>query len=365
MVWFLSAWALLSLPNVSLLSLKRKTSNKINICFRNSSDSQFFMKFRPLKRNKDHYSPLENTFLLLVPERRTSSVLVWAFHCLPEDTPLGETITWRVSLQIDWPWLVPKDCSVMVGGAEEISRKTRASWLQALFLMVSCMLSVRKDYGKSITVSPKLHCVTRSPILWPWSSSQHGEARQLDSHHPIFQWVSHPSLLSCSRDRDSRRPEESGSVICFLFLSSWLLLAHLGVSVNRPKAYLCSSVFRGPFLSPCQSSPVIRTRQAGNHSTSFIVCSSGSAPEYSGDMPLFTLTLLGYVEVLLTQSYPTLCDPMDCSSPGSFVCGILQARILEWVAISFSRGSSEPRDQTQVSCIVGEFLTIWAIWGVL
>ena len=224
MVWSLSAWALLSLPNVSLLSLKRKTSNKINICFRNSSDSQFFMKFRPLKRNKDHYSPLENTFLLLVPERRTSSVLVWAFHCLPEDTPLGETITWRVSLQIDWPWLVPKDCSVMVGGAEEISRKTRASWLQALFLMVSCMLSVRKDYGKSITVSPKLHCVTRSPILWPWSSSQHGEARQLDSHHPIFQWVNHPSLLSCSRDRDSRRPEESGSVICFLFLSSWLLL---------------------------------------------------------------------------------------------------------------------------------------------
>ena len=43
---------------------------------------------------------------------------------------------------------------------------------------------------------------------------------------------------------------------------------------------------------------MIRTRQAGNHSTSFIVCVSGSAPEYGGDMPLFTLTLLGYVEVL-------------------------------------------------------------------
>lgn len=236
MVWSLSAWALLSLPNVSLLSLKRKTSNKINICFRNCSDSQFFMKFRPLKRNKDYYSPLENTFLLLVPERRTSSVLVWAFHCLPEDTPLGETITWRVSLQIDWPWLVPKDCSVMVGrGRREISRKTRASWLQALFLMVSCMLSVRKDYGKSITVSPKLHCVTRSPILWPWSSSQHGEARQLDSHHPIFQWVSHPSLLSCFVTGTLAGLRSLNSEICFLFLSSWLLLAHLGVSVNRPR----------------------------------------------------------------------------------------------------------------------------------
>ena len=85
MVWSLSAWALLSLPNVSLLSLKRKTSNKINICFRNSSDSQFFMKFRPLKRSKDHYSPLENTFFLIAGSRKENvlcpgmsiSLLAW------------------------------------------------------------------------------------------------------------------------------------------------------------------------------------------------------------------------------------------------------------------------------------------------
>ena len=134
MVWSLSVWALSSLHNVFLLSLRRATDNKINIYFRNSSDSQFFfMKLRPFKRNKDNYSPLENTFLLLVPERRTSSVLVWAFHCLSEDTPLGETITWRVSLQIDWPWLVPKDCSVMMGrGRRKISKKTGASWLSLL-----------------------------------------------------------------------------------------------------------------------------------------------------------------------------------------------------------------------------------------
>ena len=49
---------------------------------------------------------------------------------------------------------------------------------------------------------------------------------------------------------------------------------------------------------------------------------------------------------------------MDCSPPGSSVHGILQARILEWVAISFSRGSSWPRDQTWVSCTVGRFFTI-------
>ena len=62
----------------------------------------------------------------------------------------------------------------------------------------------------------------------------------------------------------------------------------------------------------------------------------------------------------VTQSCPTLCNPMDCSLPGSSIHGIFQARVLEWVAISFSRGSSQPRDQTQVSCIVGRRFTIWA-----
>ena len=51
---------------------------------------------------------------------------------------------------------------------------------------------------------------------------------------------------------------------------------------------------------------------------------------------------------------------MDCRPPSSSVHGILQARILEWVAISFSRGLSRPRDQTQVSCIAGGFFTVWA-----
>ena len=56
---------------------------------------------------------------------------------------------------------------------------------------------------------------------------------------------------------------------------------------------------------------------------------------------------------------------MDCSPLGSSVHGILQARILEWVAISFSRESSQPRDQTQVSCIAGGFFTIGATRKVL
>ena len=62
------------------------------------------------------------------------------------------------------------------------------------------------------------------------------------------------------------------------------------------------------------------------------------------------------VYTYLSQSCLTLCHPTDCSLPGSSVHGIFQARILEWVAISFSRRSSQPRDWTQVSCIVGRCL---------
>ena len=71
--------------------------------------------------------------------------------------------------------------------------------------------------------------------------------------------------------------------------------------------------------------------------------------------------LLWASSVLVAQSCPTLCDPMDCSPPGFSVRGILQAqRILDWVAIPFSRGCSRPRDWTQVSRIANRFFTIWA-----
>jgi len=62
----------------------------------------------------------------------------------------------------------------------------------------------------------------------------------------------------------------------------------------------------------------------------------------------------------VAQSCPTLCDPMDCSLPGSSIHGILQARVLEGVAISFSGGSSRPRDRTRVSRISGRRFNLWA-----
>ena len=63
---------------------------------------------------------------------------------------------------------------------------------------------------------------------------------------------------------------------------------------------------------------------------------------------------------LVAQLCPTPCNPMDYSLPDSSVHGILQARILEWVALPSSRRSSQPREWTQVSCIAGGFFTIWA-----
>ena len=63
---------------------------------------------------------------------------------------------------------------------------------------------------------------------------------------------------------------------------------------------------------------------------------------------------------LAAQSFPNLCDPVDCSPLGSSVHGIPKARILEWVVICFSRGSSWPRDQTRLSCIAGRVLINWA-----
>ena len=76
----------------------------------------------------------------------------------------------------------------------------------------------------------------------------------------------------------------------------------------------------------------------------------------------YTIIMIYYVEVevkvWVAQSWATLCDPMDCSPPGSSVHGILQPRILEWVAIPFSRRSSQPRDWTLILQVY--IFTVWA-----
>ena len=106
---------------------------------------------------------------------------------------------------------------------------------------------------------------------------------------------------------------------------------------------------------------------------------AGRLPSGCGYKSVCTVTVLGeiyrcflvcffvdvYSPCVCAQWCPTLCDPMGCSPSGCFVHGISQARILEWVAISRSRGSSWPRDPTLISCVscIGrQILYPWATW---
>ena len=117
----------------------------------------------------------------------------------------------------------------------------------------------------------------------------------------------------------------------------------------------------------------------GNYSrkSSWLLNSSWLRKSLSWDWSLFYFRSLKYriilkrsertllctclrVKVLIAQLCLTLCHPMDCSPPCSSVHGILQARILEWVAMPSSRASFQPRDQTQFSCIADRYFTIWA-----
>ena len=77
------------------------------------------------------------------------------------------------------------------------------------------------------------------------------------------------------------------------------------------------------------------------------------------------LWFLQAMKIKVAQSCPAIYHPTDCRPPGSSVRGILQARIVEWVAISFPEKSSWPRDRTQVSHITSRFFTVWATWGTL
>ena len=105
-----------------------------------------------------------------------------------------------------------------------------------------------------------------------------------------------------------------------------------------------------------------RSGVAGSYDNS--LCGSfQELPNFSTVASPFTFSPAMYklqFEVLVAQSCPILCDPMDCSPPGSSVHGLLQARILQWVALPFSRGSSWLRDQTCVFYVAGRFFTAWA-----
>ena len=118
----------------------------------------------------------------------------------------------------------------------------------------------------------------------------------------------------------------------------------LRCNISSAAAALTSAPHRAPNTSP--DVPLTQQRRV---------------PTQLASLPADQLCLIGSLKV--AQSCLTLRNIMDCSPPGSSVHGILQARILEWVAMPFSRGSSWPRDWTHVSCLsctAGVFFTVWA-----
>ena len=133
--------------------------------------------------------------------------------------------------------------------------------------------------------------------------------------------------------------------------------------MNPPQVYMCSpSRTLLPPPSPYHPSGSSQCLHGcGRNSYQKLIWTFKNLLEYSCfTLPCYFLQSESAAHIhycLVTKPCPTLCDPMDCSLPGSSVHGISQARILEWVAISFSRGSSQLRYQTCISYIAEGFFT--------
>ena len=183
------------------------------------------------------------------------------------------------------------------------------------------------------------------------------------SVHGIFQarileWV------AISFSRGSSRPRDLTSISCIgrQVLYHW-------VTWVSPNTFWPSSLIDSFYSCKSGLTYLIGNFWKNDHlgllstALSFILLRASSPPclnRWSSYLGMWG----GKLKVLVAQACPTLCDPVDCSPPGSSVHEILQARILEWVVISYSQGSSTPRDRTQVSCTAGRFFTIWVTRGV-
>ena len=130
-----------------------------------------------------------------------------------------------------------------------------------------------------------------------------------------------------------------------LLCSAWWIYTHHRTIQLEVQTFFFSFFFNTKQAQPCLASEIRRDRAPSGW--------YGRSPD---------IFLKDVFVCLVVQFCPTLSDFMDCSPPGSFIHGILQARILEWVAMPFSRGSSRPRDWTQVSCIAGNSLISEPQW---
>ena len=149
--------------------------------------------------------------------------------------------------------------------------------------------------------------------------------------------------------------------LCHLsYRGSWLELLPIMVTYDYSKQFS-----RKYTISVWSWETRERHRAAHRHTHGFTFCvwmnrmSFGLNLDKSCNNLVLRFPDLRFLSVV-AQLHLTLCSPMNCSLPGSIVYKILQARILEWIAVPFSRVFSQPRDQTQVSHNAGRFFTIWA-----
>ena len=138
-------------------------------------------------------------------------------------------------------------------------------------------------------------------------------------------------------------------------------LTRVKVQLPVSHARLLAGSFRSsPEAVQYRSSLVTQDREHGRNIFQWLLWFSLRTTLHHLHLSLF-LRIKSLTYVLSCSVVSSSCDSIDCSPAGSSVHGILQARMVEWVAISFSRGSSWPRDRTQVSCIAGRLFTDWVM----
>ena len=204
------------------------------------------------------------------------------------------------------------------------------------------------------TTSP-LQSARRSPSLWqstlrPWLPQRLESRGWCSLAHWVVAWSFSGELLSLQRTSCGLSHSDSEMLICL----HWKDGSHL-----RSLSWLCTFIYPN-ILRPVEAGPLFVTLidvffiQRLSFLSSSNLDREASTPQRR---VLIVQMQWSEMKVLVAQSCLTLCDPMDCSPPGPSVHGILQARILEWAAITLSRGSSQPRDRTQVSCTAVRLFT--------
>ena len=200
------------------------------------------------------------------------------------------------------------------------------------------------------------------------------QARILECVAILFsKWSSNPKIKAGSHtlqtDSLSSEPPGSESEVaqsCPTLCDPWTVAHQAPPSMGFSRQEYWSGL---PFPSPVRATGEALYNKFPTYKRvlfSECVCKSNTVSlgiQLTQAVKLYCTSELVYqwkMKVLVAQLCLTLCNPTDYSPPGSSVHGILQARILEWVAIPFFRGSSRPKDQTWLSCIASGFFTVWA-----